>query len=233
MGRIFCIGDIHGCSNTLEELLVNHIKLNRTDHLVFLGDYIDRGPDSKGVIDIILDLEQKEYKITCLLGNHEELFMESTLDDEIFVHWFKSCGGFETLKSFNVSAFENLNEQYKYFFKSLLHYKVINNKFIIVHAGINFDQEDIFSDKRALLWERHTQIDLQKLKNRIIIHGHTPQSLAITIKQIKNIDKTPIINIDNGCFLKDIKQHGMLSCIELNSLSLNSVINKHDIINQA
>ena len=114
MSRIFCIGDIHGCSNTLDDLLVNIIKLKKTDHLVFVGDYIDRGPDSKGVIDIILNLEKKEYKTTCLLGNHEELFMESDLDDDIFIHWFKDCGGFDTLKSFNVPTYENLEEKYKY-----------------------------------------------------------------------------------------------------------------------
>lgn len=230
MDRIFCIGDIHGCSNTLEELLINHIKLKKSDHLVFIGDYIDRGPNSKEVIDIILELEKKEYKLTCLLGNHEELFMESDLDDEIFLHWFRHCGGFETLKSFNTSGFQNLDAKYQYFFKSLLHYKLIKNKFIIVHAGLNFNNEDIFSDKYALLWERNTQIDIQKLKNRVIVHGHTPQSIENTKKQIKSIDKNPIINIDNGCFFKDINQLGLLSAIELNSLTLYSVENKNDTI---
>lgn len=228
MSRIFCIGDIHGCSNTLDDLLVNTIKLKKTDHLVFVGDYIDRGPDSKGVIDIILNLEKKEYKTTCLLGNHEELFMESDLDDDIFIHWFKDCGGFDTLKSFNVPTYENLEEKYKYFFKSLLHYKIIQNKFIVVHAGINFNNEDIFSDKRALLWERNTQIDLQKIKNRLIIHGHTPQPLAKTKKQVLSIDNTRMINIDNGCFLNDTVGLGRLTCLELNTMKLYSTINRLD-----
>ena len=219
MGRFFCIGDIHGCSNTLDNLLCKKIKLLKSDSLIFIGDYIDRGPDSKGVIDIILNL-QKKYDVTCLLGNHEDLYMESETDDELFIHWFKYCGGFQTLKSFNVTSYGELKEEYKYFFKTLLHVKIIGKKYILVHAGLNFKNKDIFSDKYSLLWERDTQIDYLKLKNRVIIHGHTPQSVNSTKKQLSKIITNKIINIDNGCVFSNEKKLGFLSAIELNSLTI-------------
>lgn len=230
MSRIFCIGDIHGCSNTLEDLLTNKIKLIKSDSLVFIGDYIDRGLDSKGVIDIIINLSKNKYDVTCLLGNHEDLFMESASDDEIFLHWFKHCGGFQTLKSFNISSYNELNEDYKYFFRTLLHYKTVQKKYIIVHAGLNFKNADIFADKHSLLWERNTQIDYSKLQDRIIVHGHTPQPLNFTKRQLKQIDTDKILNIDNGCVFKEDQALGALTAIELNSKKIITAFNSQDCV---
>jgi hypothetical protein len=73
--------------------------------------------------------------------------MESEHDDDMFVHWFKNCGGFETLKSFNAKSYQELSEVHQYFFKTLLHYKIIDKRQIFVHAGLNFKNENIFEDK--------------------------------------------------------------------------------------
>jgi serine/threonine protein phosphatase 1 len=223
--RIFCIGDLHGCSGTLENLLSNEIKLGKKDSLVFVGDYIDRGPDSKGVIDIILDLQEKKYDVTCLIGNHEELFMHSAEDDEIYLHWVKGCGGIQTLHSFNASTFAQLEDHYQYFFKTLLHYKIINKKYIVVHAGLNFSNEDIFADRYALLWQRGTTIDFVKLGDRIIVHGHTPQQEIETMRQLETIETNRIINIDNGCVFNSRDDLGVLTCLELTKRELFSVPN--------
>ncbi|MCJ8277615.1 MAG: serine/threonine protein phosphatase, partial [Bdellovibrionales bacterium] len=72
--RIFAIGDIHGCAEELNKL-ISLLPLNSEDTLVFLGDYIDRGPNSKKVVDIILDLK-KNYNVICLKGNHEAMINE-------------------------------------------------------------------------------------------------------------------------------------------------------------
>ena len=222
MSRIFCVGDIHGCPNTLEDLLTKKIGLLKTDKIVFLGDYIDRGPDSKGVVDLIMDLYKKDYDVTCLLGNHEEMFIESDNDDEIFAFWVKRCGGLKTLSSFNVASFEELNQNYKYFFKTLLHYKIINKKYIAVHGGINFKNPDIFQDKYALLWERDTIIDYDLLMDRFIIHGHTAQTVEQTIEQLNQVEINRIVNIDNGCVYKNAEEYGMLTALELNSWKIYS-----------
>ncbi len=222
MSRIFCVGDIHGCPNTLEDLLTNKIGLLKTDKIVFLGDYIDRGPDSKGVVDLIMDLYKKEYEVTCLLGNHEELFIESDNDDEIFAFWVKRCGGLKTLSSFNVASFEELNQDYKYFFKTLLHYKIVNKKYIAVHAGLNFNNTDIFEDKYAMLWERNTHIDESLLLDKFIIHGHTPQKIERTMEQLNQIVNNRIVNIDNGCVFRNDEELGMLTALELGTWKMYS-----------
>jgi serine/threonine protein phosphatase 1 len=222
MSRIFCVGDIHGCPNTLEDLLTKKIGLLKTDKIVFLGDYIDRGPDSKGVVDLIMDLYKKDYDVTCLLGNHEEMFIESDNDDEIFAFWVKRCGGLKTLTSFNVASFEELNDSYKYFFKTLLHYKIINKKYIAVHAGLNFNNTDIFEDKYAMLWERNTLIDESLLLDRFIIHGHTPQKIERTLAQLNHISNNRIVNIDNGCVFRIDEELGMLTALELSTWKIYS-----------
>lgn len=222
MSRIFCVGDVHGCPNTLEHLLTENIRLRKEDTIIFLGDYIDRGSDSKGVIDILLDLYKKDYNVSCLLGNHEELFIESDNDDEIFAFWVKRCGGLKTLSSFNVASFEELNQDYKYFFKTLLHYKIVNKKYIAVHGGINFTNTDIFQDKYALLWERDTVIDYDLLMDRFIIHGHTAQTIEQTTEQLNQIGINRIVNIDNGCVYKNAEEYGMLTALELNSWKIYS-----------
>lgn len=229
MSRIFCVGDIHGCPNTLEHLLTENICLRKDDTIVFLGDYIDRGSDTKGVIDILLDLYKKDYDVTCLLGNHEEMFINSSTDDELYAFWVKRCGGFKTLTSFNVASFEELNEEYKYFFKTLLHYKIVNKKFIAVHAGLNFKNTDIFEDKYALFWERNTQINYDILMDRYIIHGHTPQTIEQTTEQLNQIDKNRIVNIDNGCVFRNIDEYGMLTAIELGTWKIYSSHNMENL----
>ena len=74
--RSFAITDIHGCANTLDALL-DQIGLSQSDHLYLLGDYIDRGPRSKEVLDILLALQRKQYPMTVLRGNHEQLFLDA------------------------------------------------------------------------------------------------------------------------------------------------------------
>jgi hypothetical protein len=77
MSRILAIGDIHGCANTFHKLIFDEIKIRKSDTIYCIGDYIDRGPDSKAVIDLILDLRKKGYQLRTLRGNHEQLMLDS------------------------------------------------------------------------------------------------------------------------------------------------------------
>ncbi len=95
MGLI-AIGDIHGCVDTLDALL-SRLAPAEDDHLIFIGDYIDRGPDSKGVIDRLLTLRQSQ-QCTFLRGNHEA-FMLAYLQDREFELWGMN-GGVATLRSY-------------------------------------------------------------------------------------------------------------------------------------
>ncbi len=97
LGRTIAIGDIHGCSAALRGLL-EAINPGPEDTLVTLGDYIDRGPDSKGVLDLLTAVGER-CRLVPLLGNHEELLLASLSDRKSLEVWLR-CGGVETVRSY-------------------------------------------------------------------------------------------------------------------------------------
>ena len=103
MPRVFVIGDIHGCCKTFRKLILDKINIKKTDKIYCLGDYIDRGPDSKGVIDFIINMRKKGYMIHTLRGNHEQLLLDSENDEKSFEHWTKN-GGDKALSSFKIDS---------------------------------------------------------------------------------------------------------------------------------
>lgn len=94
MKRTFVIPDIHGCCRTFRQLLFHRLELQKTDTLYLLGDYIDRGPDSKGVIDTILELQRDGYDVQAIKGNHEEMLIETfeSGSDESLMNWMENWG---------------------------------------------------------------------------------------------------------------------------------------------
>ena len=120
-GRRFAIGDIHGCLKTLECLLIDRIKIKKKDQVFLLGDYINRGPDSFGVIELILKLKGNGYSIYPIRGNHEEMHINS--GEKIF-----SDEG------------ENL-------IKELPHY-IKTEGYYLVHAGFNYSISNPLNDKK-------------------------------------------------------------------------------------
>ncbi len=94
MREHWVIPDIHGCVKTLRSLIEDMIKPSKHDWLYFLGDYIDRGPDSKGVIDYLMYLQQEDYNIRTLMGNHEDYLLKA-YDEELNL---KKAIGIQTKK---------------------------------------------------------------------------------------------------------------------------------------
>ena len=195
----YAIGDIHGCSKTFKELL-NKIGLNEGDELYLLGDYIDRGPDSKGVIDIIWALRDKGFKVICLRGNHESMLLDALKNREEQKNFMRN-GGKQTLQSFDTVRPIDLPKEYIDFFESLPFYHEVGDC-ILVHAGLNFLEADPLTDTEAMMWIRnwYRWIDYNWLENRIILHGHTPISLLEMIDQCENIAIDKYVNLDGGCY---------------------------------
>ena len=208
MSRIFAIGDIHGCKRTFQKLL-EEINIRKSDTIFCIGDYIDRGPDSKGVIDLILDLRKRGFRVSTLRGNHEQMMMESDAKRTDFMDWYIN-GGDTTLESFGVASFHDFALEYKDFFKRTRYY-FESGPFIFVHAGLNFGPEDLFEDRDAMLWMRNITIDKKKLGDRIIIHGHTPRPL----EEIVNPERDDVYNLDAGCVYKDRPGHGYLVALNV------------------
>ena len=100
-GRLLAIGDIHGCHVAFETLLT-HLAITPSDTFVVLGDVIDRGPGTRQVIDRLIDLKQR-CRLAFLLGNHEEMFLDSLAIEELQDPWL-GFGGLETLMSYGEHA---------------------------------------------------------------------------------------------------------------------------------
>jgi serine/threonine protein phosphatase 1 len=220
------IPDIHGYAKTLQALL-DQIRPQKTDHLIFLGDYIDRGPDSKAVLDIIMNLQKESYRITTLMGNHEEFLLKSLhaknnsqglfgflKPNKVKKEWM-AFGGKETLKSFGTKKIESIPEHYIEWMKKLEYYYEFND-FVIVHAGLNFKKEDVFSDRQAMLWAKEFKVIPSKIAYRQLIHGHTPVDLEY-IHHCINTDKHDFIDLDNGVYMTKKAGFGNLLAFELNS----------------
>lgn len=208
MGRVFMIGDIHGCSKTFRKLVLSNINIKKSDKIYCLGDYIDRGPDSKGVIDFILELRVKGYKVHTLRGNHEEMLMNSLNDERAKEHWINN-GGDATLNSFNLNFINKINPYYLNFLKRTKYY-IKTKDFIVVHAGLNFSIENPLLDKKAMLWIRNFKSDDKYLNGKKVVHGHTPIHRDDLISQNLN----SVINIDGGCVYKDRDGLGSLFALD-------------------
>ncbi len=218
MKRIIAIGDIHGCKIALEEMLFSKLQITKEDTIYLLGDLIDRGPDSKGVIDTIISLENDGYTIHTLLGNHEEMMFQSVLDVNSFNMWMRN-GGAETLQSFDVNDYSQIPEKYLAFFDRGK-YCIKTDDYVFVHAGLNFNAENIYSDREAMLWIRGFNDFQPVLENKILVHGHTPK----TIDFIKN-QQGNCINIDGGCVYAEEPMFGNLVAVLLPQLEYVVVVN--------
>jgi len=217
----YVIADIHGCYKTLRYLVEEMISPSKSDYLFFLGDYIDRGPNSSGVIDYVIDLIDNGYKVFPLRGNHEENLLKAyeEYDSDTFSFFVKKINKSVSLLDKN----NKLKEKYYNFFSHLEYYYELDD-FIIVHAGINFNAAKPFEDYTSMLELRVTLPDKKIINNKKIVVGHQVTYLNDIIKNIEN--RNTILPIDNGCFytkphkIYDINQTGHLCCLELNSFKL-------------
>jgi serine/threonine protein phosphatase 1 len=216
MARLFAISDIHGCYETFHELLFKQIKFKKSDRVILLGDYIDRGEKSKEVIDLIIDLKLRGYNITALAGNHEWMLTETYKHAEMARLWLLN-NGLSTLQSFDADDVSELDEKYISFFSGLPYYEKIGS-YIFVHAGLDDDSEDPFSDIQEMIWECRKEYKNPLLSGKIIIHGHRPKTVEYVQSMIKS--GSQVIPIDTGCVYEKELGFGYLSALEINSMKL-------------
>jgi serine/threonine protein phosphatase 1 len=217
--RVFAIGDIHGCFDRFEELVEKHIALSKSDKLILLGDYIDRGSNPKKVIDYIIHLQKSGYDIIPLMGNHEAMLLDAFSDRSAVTLWYIN-GGDKTMQSFGIIRLSELDPGYIDFFRNLEFYYEFEN-FLFVHAGFNDSIENPFSDRRNMLWESRQEYQHPLLKDKTIVHGHKTVKLS---SLIESIDKhAQVINIDTGCVYAHLEDYGRLTAFQANSFSIISI----------
>ena len=223
----FAISDIHGCRRTLEALL-DQIAFSTEDELFLLGDYIDRGPSSKEVLDYLMYLQREDYNMRLLLGNHEEYLVKSFEDEQNLksVLGFKQKnkrkkewlfhGGKQTMESFQLTDLIQFPAEYIDWMRKLEYFVELDD-YVLVHAGLNFRVDDPFKDKDSMLWIRDFDIIPEKINNRRVIHGHVPVSLEFIDLSIHN-KGYKFIDLDNGCYMTKREGFGNLVALELKSM---------------
>ena len=171
----FAIGDTHGCREMLARLLKRCFRYagERPARMVFLGDYIDRGPDSRGVVQILIDLQRRlPDRVVCLRGNHESLLLEALAKDDMRLWLFN--GADATLASYGVDNVAALPPEH------LVWYAALKGSFddglrFYVHAGVDPGRPLDQQCDDDLAWIREPFLSSPHDYGRLIVHGHTPQ----------------------------------------------------------
>jgi serine/threonine protein phosphatase 1 len=171
MPRLFAIGDIHGCSIALRKVLEG-VRISPDDTVVTLGDYMNRGPDTRGVVEELLALKRRAHLIS-LTGNHEQMWLRALDSMEAEEEW-KACGGGSTLASYGVRSVSEIPSEHQAFFRSCVRFHEEEAHFF-VHANADPNvglgsQEDF-----TLLWEHLNFAPAAHVSGKTMICGHTPQ----------------------------------------------------------
>ncbi|MFD0916165.1 metallophosphoesterase family protein [Pseudahrensia aquimaris] len=221
--RLYAVGDVHGCLKQLNRVIAA-IEADREKRpapksgIIFLGDYLDRGPESKGVVTRLIHLMARDKSVLCLAGNHDlalQKFLDFPLDTG--ENYF-SNGGASTLRSYGVRvprppftkrevkeivayAQQLIPVNHLHFFATLPHGAEYGDYFFC-HAGI---RPGVALDKQSpedLMWIRRDFLDYKKPLEKVVVHGHTPRD---DVEFHKNR-----ISVDTRCFAS-----GKLSCVVL------------------
>lgn len=188
--RTIAIGDLHGCSIAFAAL-IELIEPQPQDTLVTLGDYVDRGIDSKGVLEKLIDL-QSRCNLVPILGNHDEMFLHARDGKSNFQFWL-NCGGDSCLDSYGSSSQLSLIPQSHFrFMKSCRSYYETETH-IFIHANYKPETPLAELDDQTLRWLslRDYVPTSRHFSGKIAIMGHTPQ------QEILDLDH--LICIDTNC----------------------------------
>ena len=179
----FVIGDIHGCADELR-YLIDGLPVRPDDEIIFLGDYIDRGPDSCGVVSFLIKLKDQltENRLVFLKGNHEDMLLSYLKLSGQHGKMFLLNGGNATVESYGVSAEISSSDRlsaaippdHLAFYQALVNWYV-TEPYFCVHAGVNPLKTLPEQTDEELLWIRHPFLSSSHVLPYTILFGHTPQ----------------------------------------------------------
>jgi serine/threonine protein phosphatase 1 len=214
MLRTIAIGDIHGCSQALVGLLAA-IDPKPDDTIITLGDVVDRGLDSKGVLDSLLELSGR-CRLIPLLGNHEEMLLDALQNEAGYDFWME-CGGIATLDSYDPPELGAIPEEHVAFLKQLRLYYETERHFF-THASYDPDLPLDNQDRRILLWGGLDRVRPHR-SGKIAIVGHTPQA------NHKILDLGYLKCIDAGC-----GEDGLLTALDVSTGEVWQVDEKGNVV---
>jgi serine/threonine protein phosphatase 1 len=213
----YAIGDIHGGARTFRALL-ERLRLQPGDRLFLLGDYIDRGPDSKGVLDTILQLLASGHDLRPVRGNHDDMLLQtvSGYHDDYAWSWMKGWGE-ATLKSFGVTNPEELPDRYLELLRQMPYLR-LEDDFVLVHAGLDMAVNDPITESSplAMTWGEAGGIDAARLGGRRLVTGHHPWPLSLIELSLQSDH----LMLDNGAFTGNLPEYGNLVALNLDTMVL-------------
>ena len=190
--RIYAIGDIHGRSDLLDRLLElieadAKARGSADTELIFLGDLVDRGPDSRGVVERLLALSRAGAKVRFLMGNHEEVFVRAAQGDAPALRFLTRIGGRETLYSYGISPEQYRDVDYEQLAELLArnvpaeHVEFLSGfeswieigDYVFVHAGVRPGVAMEEQSRGDLCWIREEFLDHREHFDKMVIHGHS------------------------------------------------------------
>ncbi len=203
--RLYAIGDVHGRADLLIKLLQQIEQERRepalTHRVIFLGDYVDRGHDSSGVIDLLLSYAKKYPDSVFLKGNHEEAMLDFLATPDSMEHWI-DWGGHQTLESYGIQQVVSktapalrdqlvnlLPDPHFKFLLGLERYHQLGD-YVFVHAGLRPGIELSKQTDRDLLWIRKEFLNCgpKQFSKFCVVHGHTPQDREENLSWRINVD---------------------------------------------
>jgi len=205
-GRLFAIGDIHGCVDELSAML-NRIAPARGDTMVFVGDYVDRGPAVRDVIELLIELRRGAAEYVFLKGNHEDMMLSFLGFSGHYGESFLFNGGAPTLESYRVpepeQALERIPADHVDFLKALAT-SYLRPPYLFVHAGISPLRQLEEQSVEDMLWIRQEFIFNPHQLLATVVFGHTPMRAVM-------VDLPYKLGIDTG-----LVYGGKLTCVEFN-----------------
>jgi serine/threonine protein phosphatase 1 len=186
-GRWLAVGDIHGCLEPLAELM-EQVKPTAADRVVFLGDYVDRGPASAGVIDYLIEFAAAFPETVFLRGNHEQMFLDYLGGQDPAM--FLINGGRQTLDSYRAHGVWPIPSGHRRFLDSLQYY-FESEYHIFVHAGLRPGVPLAEQTDFDMLWIRHEFLESDFDWGKPVVYGHTP------LKEPELGERR--IGVDTGC----------------------------------
>ncbi|MCD6253932.1 MAG: serine/threonine protein phosphatase [Thermotogae bacterium] len=203
---VYAVGDIHGCVQPLRRL-IDLINPSKNDTLIFLGDYIDRGPDSRAVVNFLLGLSH-DHHCVFLRGNHEGMMIDAVVHGNNLTLWYFN-GARATVESYG--GINNIPQRHLEFILNTKFYYE-EDDFLFVHAGVKPGIPLAEQDPFDMLWIRDEFIySSWPLNGRRVVFGHTPFLEEPLIMEDK-------IGIDTGCVYG-----GKLSAVRVDDLRVFSV----------
>ena len=202
MSRHLAIGDIHGCFKSLQTLL-GFVKLRDDDILVPLGDYVDRGPDAKSVIEWLIR-SCSERSVFPLRGNHEIMMLDS-LENRLKMAMWVQVGGDAVLDCYNANTLDDIPEEHWEFLKTKLLPYHETESHIFVHAGAYAEIPTAEQPDFMLYWEQYSDSPRHE-SGKVIVCGHTSQRSGL-----------PVTNGNAICIDTHAHGGGWLTCLHAES----------------